>query len=155
MSKKTKSPFGREAVREEVPGVGVILFGVVDNHEPAKLPWYRDPSKIPAEMLDEAKAVAASMSSSDADLDWLLRNWTLVTTGYNSAVKMHRPWFMMSPTQAIEWMRTLCRHDWARGERWGSWNRYLGTGSEGYWQTCGRCGTREQVVTASSNWSGD
>lgn len=155
---KTKgyAPYGMESALENVPGYGMIQFCIVDNYEPAKLPWYRDANAIPAEMIVEAEKVAREKAADENEFEWLMRNWRCVVTGWSNAVRMYCPWFMYSPTKALEWMSGLCMHAW--GERTphvAHANNVLGTYDTGYVHHCTKCGEQEYVTTAFNNYSGD
>lgn len=156
MPKTKMSPFGRESDVAEIPGHGVIEFGVLDNSSPARLPWYRNSASIPAEMVAEAKALAESVSEDAAEVEWRMNAWTQVITGWSSVVRMHQPWFMLSPAQALEWMSGLCLHNWERGEDVVRYNNYyLNTYDAGHNKHCTKCGVEEYVQTAFKNYSGD
>jgi len=157
MSKtKTRAPMGMSTTREEVPGYGMITFCVVDNREPERLPWYKNASKIPADMLAEAEAVARELSEDDKDFEFYMMNWRAAVTGWSYAVRLYYPWFMQSPKQAIAWMRSICNHKWGeRRDHTAHDNYILGTYDRGYKHTCSRCGKEEYVTTSFNNYSGD
>ncbi|WJZ48472.1 hypothetical protein [Actinomycetia phage DSL-LC01] len=140
----------------EIEGYGQITFGVVHNREPQRLPWYKNASKIPAEMRAAAEKVAAEKSSSDREIEWRMQNWSAWMIGWSFNVRCYYPWFMMSPEEALQRMSDLCMHDWAsEPERMTSENKILGTWERGYHKTCKKCGEREYVRTGFNNWSGD
>ena len=146
----------RTAQQTEVAGYGPIPFGVVDNREPARLPWFQDANKIPAEILAAAEKVAREKSADDHEYKWRMDNWSAVMTGWSYAVRMYRPWFMYSPEQALEWMSGLCLHAWSNKRDHVQHENYiLGTYDKGYNQTCSKCGEEQYVRTSFNNYSGD
>lgn len=150
------APYGMTTVSEYVEGFGVITFCEVGNRQPAMLPWYMNPRKIPANMRREAEAVAAEMSSSTDEHNKLMMAWTAWMIGYSYDVKEYYPWFMFSPTQALDALSMLCIHAWGeRREHTAYGNSMLGTYDRGYIHTCKKCGKEEYVTTEFNNYSGD
>ena len=149
------APYGYRSVREEVPGYGVIQFGVVKNREPQRLPWWQKPSAIPADMRAEAEKVAREHSTTEKEFEWRMSNWQAVMTGWSYAVRCYYPWFMYSPGQALEYVAAICMHDWVKDREYRDGNDILGTYDIGYINKCSKCSKEDYVRTAFNNYSGD
>jgi hypothetical protein len=118
-------------------------------------PWYRDAAKIPADIRAAAEQAARELSEDDSEFKWRMRNWEYVMIGYAHNVRIFRPHFMMSPADALAWMRGLCNHKWVKARDWNSESKELGTYDRGYINCCSKCGKEDYVRTAYNNYSGD
>jgi hypothetical protein len=138
-----------------IEGYGEITFGVLGNRTPARLPWYKDAAKVPAEIREEAERTARELSADTREYEWRMTNWSAAISGWSFSVRLHYPWFMMSPAEALEWMSGLCMHDWQLERTYNSENKILGTYDRGHVNKCTKCGKEEYVRTAYNNYSGD
>jgi hypothetical protein len=151
-----RAPYKFESVEEDVAGFGVIRFCIFKDRSPAKLPWYKNSNAIPAEMRDAAEKVAREHSTTQSEFEWRMSNWQAKVTGYNHEVRCYYPWFMYSPTQALEYIARICQHEWVQlRSHTAHSNNVLGTYDAGYIRGCSKCGEEDYVRTHFNNYSGD
>lgn len=116
---------------------------------------YRNPALIPADELAEAGVSFRSVSESDDEYEWRMKNYTNLRIGWAWQVRMFQPHFCVSHQEALRIMTEACDHDYESVPYTASNNPILGTYDRGVMNTCRKCGDKKYERRSYNNYSGD
>jgi hypothetical protein len=125
---------------------------------PAPPAWFSNPDALPQEDVAAAELELRSDNPDDATFAHRWRHYVLLRTGFNTAVRMYRPNFMVDHDDTLVWVMDNCRclHQFERGrDVTVHSNSRLDTYDSGYMKVCTKCGHEQYVRTHFKNYSGD